>query len=82
MPHGEHNTKLTAFRLPDNLKALAKGDAKRAGITLTAWVIDAIERKLGIRDEPAGDTAEGGRCLHPANRMLGTFCAECQQDIE
>lgn len=43
MPHGVHNTRQTAFRLPEGLLAWLREQAEREGRTMTDIVEDALE---------------------------------------
>jgi hypothetical protein len=58
--HGVHTTVQTGFRIPAGVLASAKAAAARGKVTLTAFVISAIEEKLA-RDGAGITTTATGR---------------------
>jgi hypothetical protein len=46
MPHGVHAKDLAAFRLDPDLRARLKAQAEKEGVTMTAYVSEAIEEKM------------------------------------
>jgi hypothetical protein len=82
VPHGVHGTIQTAFRIPERLLALAKGEARRQDITLTAWVLDAMERKLNAAPAANQTEPEPEHCPHPTAGVEGDYCTTCKQDID
>jgi hypothetical protein len=53
MPHGVHNSRQTAFRLPEGLLAWLREHAEREGRTMTEIVTEALE---AYRDRLSGIT--------------------------
>jgi predicted DNA-binding protein len=52
MTHGEHNERQTAFRLPEDLLAWLRDQAKREDRTMTAIVRRALEEYRRTSDQP------------------------------
>jgi len=48
MPSGIHKTTQTAFRIPADLMASLKAAAGERNVTVTAYVVSAIEEKLAM----------------------------------
>lgn len=88
MPHGVHNTRQTAFRLPEGLTERLKDAAKRLGETMTDIAARGIAAELDRLD---GTTAAGdprsrtepaaGNCKHESMRMSKGICPDCNQPV-
>lgn len=68
---------MATVRLGDDLNGRVKAAAARAGVSVTVWVAEACEARLGGRPVlPAARSARDD-CRHPVGRRIGATCMAC-----